>query len=211
MIEQPILDNPEILQHLYRRYDYLKDFPCTLKAICIEEASYLGALETDDFLGFILAYEIEEAKVSRDHFPMLSAEENLKIGHYRLLKPVEPWPQPIVGVAMKGIETGKVTGTHSVDVLLKSIGSAQLWWGEKVGILWEGILGGDIQERQDFEALMNQLWGICEEFLRNQGVQEVYAFNRDPEYAPDWYQGFLERIGYRSVEDRPCTVVKTLS
>jgi hypothetical protein len=39
----------------------------------------LGTLETDDFLGFIMAYQVEEERPTPDHFFFLSEEDNLKL------------------------------------------------------------------------------------------------------------------------------------
>ncbi|NJR57150.1 MAG: hypothetical protein HC768_23070 [Acaryochloris sp. CRU_2_0] len=179
MSEQSILDNPGVLAKVRRHFNYLNDYPSQLQGQFLEDACHLGILEADDFLGLILGYPIEEGTVSPEHFPMLSREENCQISHYRLLKPALPWPQPIIGVSVPQDGPGKVTGIHGVPVVLKPCGSAQLWWGGEVGILWEAFLEGDIQQRIDHEALMNQLWGTCEEYLKSQGVRQVYTNDRD--------------------------------
>lgn len=210
MNEQPILSNSHVLDKLCRRIDYLQDLPFSIKGEDLDDAHLIGTLETDDFLGFVLGYSSEEGEVSSGHFKLLSTEENRQLNRYRLLKPVIPWPQPIIGATVSDEGPGKVTGIHDVPVLLKPCGIAQVWWGGNVAVLWEAFLEGDIKERQDYEALMNQLWGCCEEFLRGQGVRQVYTHDRDHDYPLDWYQGFLERRGYVPVEDRKITVRKVL-
>lgn len=210
MNEPSVINNPHILKKLCRRIDYLNDFPASIEGEDLEDARLLGTLETDDFLGFVLGYSPEEGEVSPDHFKMLSKEENRQLNHYRLIKPVLPWPQPILGISVPGGEPGKVTGIHRVPVVLKPCGVAQVWWGGDVAVLWEALLDGDVKERQDYEALMNQLWGCCEVFLKGQGVRQVYTYNRDDEYPLKWYQGFLERRGYVPVKDRKITVRKIL-
>ena len=65
----------------------------------------------------------------------LSAEENSSITCYRLLRPVMPWPQLIIGVALTP-EGAQVTGTREVNVVMKIVGNAQLWWGGSTGVLW---------------------------------------------------------------------------
>ncbi|NJM67814.1 MAG: hypothetical protein HC851_20175 [Acaryochloris sp. RU_4_1] len=209
MNEQPILNNPDVLEKLCRHFDYLNDLPSHLQGQFLEDACHLGTLETDDFLGFVLGYPEEDTALP-EHFPMLSVTENSQITSYCLLKPVLPWPQPIIGVSVPPIGPGRVTGVHSVPVLLKPCGSAQLWWGGDVGVLWEAFLEGDIQERQDYEALMNQLWGHCEDFLKSRGVQLIYTESRDPEFDERWYKDFLERRGYIPVKGRRITVRKEI-
>lgn len=209
-MEDPILDNPHILEKLCRRIDYLNDFPASIEGEDLDDAHLLGTLETDDFLGFVLGYSPEEGEVSSGHFKMLSQEENRQITHYRLLKPVLPWPQPIIGATVSDEGPGKVTGVHKVTVVLKPCGMAQVWWGGEVAVLWEALLEGDIKDRQDYEALMNQFWNCCEDFLKGQEVRQVYTYNRDDAYPLEWYQGFLERRGYIPVEGRKVTVRKIL-
>lgn len=211
MTEQSIHNNPAILKRLYRRFDHLQDYPCELKGQFIDEACHIWTLETDDFLGFILGYPVEKDSAGRDRFTMLSAEENQAITHYRHLRPVLPWrPQPIIGVQMPQQGPGTVTGTHSIPVVLKNVGNAQLWWGGEVAVLWEAFFDDAITQRQDYEALINQLWGCCETFLENQGVQRIYTYNRDLRFNEKWYRTFLERRGYRVVEGRKVTVVKNI-
>ncbi|PZD70638.1 hypothetical protein C1752_10488 [Acaryochloris thomasi RCC1774] len=105
---------------------------------------------------------------------------------------------------------GKVTGVHSIPVILKDCGCAQLWWGGEVGVLWEAFFEGEIKGRIGHEVLMNQLWGCCEDFLKSQGVKKIYTYNRDLEIPNEWYQAFLQRRGYKSVEGRKVTVVKEI-
>lgn len=122
MKETPIGSDPAVLECLYKRFDYLQDLPCDIRGCLIGEAINLGVLETDSFLCFLMAYEVEKQKARRDHFAFLSVEDNLKINRYRHLRPVEPWPQPIIGVSFSGDrQTGVTTGTHKVDVILNNV------------------------------------------------------------------------------------------
>lgn len=213
MTESPIRDNPQILQALYKKYGYLMDLPCELKGCLIDDATHFGTLQTDNFLGFVMAYveQINDHPVP-DYYPFLQKEDNLKLSHYRHLRPVKPHPQPIVGVSFdQHSEVGSVEGTHRVDVMLNEIGNAQLWWGEDVAVIFEAMLYKSIQQEQEFEAIIHQLWTMCEAFLKAQGIQRIYTHNHDPEFDTQWYQGFLERRGYRTYDDRFSVVVKTLS
>ena len=62
MSELPFTNNSAILERLYQRFDYLQDFPCQLEGCFINEANHFGTLETDDFLGFIMGYQVEEER-----------------------------------------------------------------------------------------------------------------------------------------------------
>jgi hypothetical protein len=111
-MEKPIQEDERFLKMLYNRYSYLQDFSCEFKGMFIDDAVSLGILHSDEFLGAVLAYPIEEETLTRDHFPYLPPEVNLKLSYYRQPTPVQPRPQPIIGVAMAG-DRGAVTGTHS--------------------------------------------------------------------------------------------------
>jgi hypothetical protein len=209
-MEIPIHENQAFLNLLYRRYDYLQDFPCEFRGTFIEDARSLGVLYSDDFPGAVLGYPVEftEGKsLSRDHFPFLPVEINLKLSKYRLLTPVQPWPQPIIGVAMAG-NRGEVTGIHSTPVMLNKVGNCQVWYGQDVGLIFEAFLEGQVQQDSGFEALMNQLWSICEDFLAAQGVSQIYALARDPALDENWFRDHLQRRGYRPVNEGSVTWFK---
>jgi hypothetical protein len=152
-METPIQENQEFLDLLYKRYAYLQDFPCEFKGMFIDDAMSLGTIHSDDFLGAVLGYPVEEFKTrDRNYFPFLPAEVNLKLRSYRQLMPIMPWPQPILGVAMSG-DRGEVTGVHSVPVMLHKVGSCQLWYGQDVGFIFEAFLEGRVQSDQSFDSL----------------------------------------------------------
>jgi hypothetical protein len=193
----PITSGPDVLERIYRRFDYLRDHPLNLLGSFIDEAESLGVLESEDFLGFIMAYEVEEESPSSNRHHFLTPEENRMLRFYRHLRPVEPWPQPVIGVAwnpQKG--EGRVTGTYRVDVVLKSLGNAQLWWGGEVAVLWEAF-DERVRLRDDHELLLHRLWEHCEGHLKEQGVKRIYTLNHDPVFAPEFYRAFLIRRGYQ--------------
>jgi hypothetical protein len=136
-METPIQQDKDFLNALYKRFDYLQDFPCEFKGAFIDDTVSLGTIYSDEFLGAVLAYPIEEETLTRDHFPYLPPEVNLKLSHYRQPTPVQPRPQPIIGVAMAG-DRGAVTGTHSISVVLDRIGNCQIWFGDDVGFIPTG-------------------------------------------------------------------------
>jgi hypothetical protein len=207
-METPIHNDQAFLDRLYKRYDYLQDYPCEFKAMFIEDALSIGIIHSDDFLGAVLGYPVQEFKTrDRNYFPYLSPDDNLKLSSYRHLTPVMPWPQPIIGVAMAG-DRGEVTGIHSVPVMLHKIGNCQVWYGQDVALIFECFLEGQVQKDPSFEALMNQLWSVIEEFLMSQGVSQLYAVGRDPALDETWFRGHLERRGYRPVATESVTWLK---
>lgn len=196
-METPIQTDPEVLETIYQRFGYLQDYPLKLRGSFIEDAVSLGKFEAEDFLAFLLAYEIEEEKPTRDHFSFLSAEENLSITRYRLVRPVIPWPQPIIGVAWNSLEgVGRVTGIYEVDVVMKPVGEAQLWWGGSTGVIWEAFFEREIRARRDHELLMHHLWEGLEHYLQKQRVRSIYTHAHDPALDDNWYKAFHKSRGY---------------
>lgn len=195
-LEQTVINNPDILTKLCRHIGYLNNFPVSLQGEDLDEAKLLGTLETDDFLGWVLGYPPGECETSSRRFPLLSTEENRQIIHYRLLKPVIPSPQPIHNIHVSKDESESTTDDHSVQVTLKVCGVTQVWWGGDVAVIWEIYLEDDIKGHQDYEALMDQVWGCCEGFLASQGVKHVCTYDRNQNYPLKWYQKFLACRGY---------------
>ncbi len=209
-MEAPVTSDPEVLELIYRRFNYLKDHPLKLRGSFIDEAVSLGRLEGEDFLAFLMAYEVEDERPTPDHFPFLTAEENLQVTRYRLIRPAIPWPQPTIGVAWNFLEgVGRVTGTYEVDVVMKPVGEAQLWWGGSTGVIWEAFFERDIRAKKDHELLMRQLWETLERYLAGEGVTRVYTHDRDPALDDAWYRTFLAARGYTSARER--SVTKELS
>lgn len=210
MTETPILNNPEILQRLRDRFPILGDYPTEIRGERIDEASYLGTLETDDFFGFCVGYSPTKETVKADHFNLLSKEENLQLAYYRILKPVDIRTGGEMRVQLSGREPGTVTGINQIPVYLDSCGLVQLRWGKDIAVLWEAFFDPKFTQRLDHEVLMNQLWSRCEEFLYGQGVSRIYTYNRDLRFTDQWYRAFLERRGYQPVTGRNVTVMKKI-
>ncbi len=202
-VENSIQHDQAFLKALYQRYKYLQDYPCDFRGTLIDEAMSLGIIQSDEFLGALLGYPVEAEPLSRDHFSYLPAAVNLKLNRYRHLSPVQPWPQPIIGVAMAGdslrdgrAERGEVTGIHSVPVVMRKVGNVQLWFGADCGFIFEAFLEHSMQEHKAFESLINQLWSLCEGSLKRQGITTLYTLARDPAFDETWFRGHLERRGY---------------
>ena len=197
-METPIKTDPEVLEPIYQQFDYLKDYPLELRGSFIEDAVSLGALYGVDFLGFVMAYGVEEETPTPDRFPFLSQEENLSLNRYRHIKPVQAWPQPVIGAIFDGRGEGLVTETRHVDVVLKDIGNAQVWFGGEVGVLWEGYIAKGLRSN----SLMVALWHKLEQYLATQGVKRVLTYARDPEFGERWYRDFLAGLDYRRDPER---------
>jgi hypothetical protein len=115
MMEQPIQSDPDVLEAIYQRFPYL--YFLKLQASFIDEAVSLGTLQTEVVLAFLLAYDVEEERPRRDRFAFLAAQENVSLTRYRHIRPVIPWPQPVIGVAWNSEQAeGQVTGTHEAGV-----------------------------------------------------------------------------------------------
>ena len=197
-MEAPIKTDPDVLEPVYTQFPYLRDYPLELRGSFIEDAVSLGALHAESFLGFVMAYSVEEETPTRDRYPFLSEKENMSLNAYRHVRPVQAWPQPVVGVMVNARGEGLVMETRHVDVVLKIIGNAQLWYGGEVGVLWEGYLAKGVRSN----SLMYSLWVVLERYLTEQGVKRVFTYAQDPEFTRDWYRDFLTSRGYRRVLER---------
>lgn len=80
---------------------------------------------------------------------------------------------------------------------MRNIGNAQLWYGGKVGVIWEAFFEPQIQTSVDHEDLMHQLWNHLQVYLKDLGVKQVFTYDRDPAPNEQWYQGFLANRGYK--------------
>ena len=68
-METPIKTDPNVLEPIYEQFAYLRDYPLELRGSFIEDAVSLGALYAVDFLGFVMAYSVEEELPTHDHYP----------------------------------------------------------------------------------------------------------------------------------------------
>ena len=192
-MENPIQTDPNVLEPIYNHFDYLKRYLLELRGSCIEDAASVGTLWGEDFLGFVMGYRVEEQTPAAERFPFLTKEENLSLTRYRHLKPVQVWPQPIIGVLFGDEGAGVITETHRVDVMLKDIGNAQVWFGGEVGVLWEGYIAKGLRSN----SVMVALWHKLEQYLAAQSVKRILTYARDPEFDERWYRDFLAGLGYR--------------
>ena len=124
-----------MLEHLYTHSTYLRGYALRLQGSFIENAASLVTLQAGDFLGFLMAYDEERDSYPAD-FPFLTKEENHSLTCQQLLRPAEPWPQPIALVAWDEPKGQGVTlDVKHVDVVLREVGTVQLWYGDETGVI----------------------------------------------------------------------------
>jgi hypothetical protein len=195
-MELPVRSDPEVLEHLYAHFPYLRGYALRLQGSFIEDAASLVTLQAGDFLGFLMAYD-EERDSYPANFPFLTKEENASLTCQRLLRPAEPWPQPTVEVAWDPPhEQGVTLDVKHVDVVLREVGTVQLWYGDETGVIWEAFYAPGVRERPAHEKLLHQLWNACERLLYKNGVRFAYTYSREPNYEDVWYGAFLHARGY---------------
>jgi hypothetical protein len=188
-MEHPITTDPEVIAKIHAQFPFTKDYALELKGTLLEEAVSLSTLEVGEFLAFLLGYEVVSEKQNSHPFAFLSPDENRELSHYRHLKVVQPWPQPeVTATTFDESGRGVITSVNKVDVVLKPIGEAQLWWGGETGVLWEATLEVEVPSET---LLLNLLWERLEDYLQMQGVKSVFTYAQDPAYPGDWYKRFL--------------------
>lgn len=105
-------------------------------------------------------------------------------------------------------DQGRVTGIHSIPVVLQKVGNVQVWFGGSVGLIFEAFLERSLQEHSDFESLINQLWSLVESYLQGQGVTQIYTLARDPAFDEDWFKGHLTRRDYQPMAEESVVWVR---
>jgi hypothetical protein len=186
-----------VLEHLYIHFTFLRGYPLRLQGSFIEDATSLVALQEGDCLAFLIAYDEERGSYPTD-FSFLTKGENASLNRYRLLRPAEPWPQPTLEVLWGHPDKPGVTlDVDHVDVVLKGVGTVQLWYGDETGVIWGAFYTTGVRARPEHEGLMHQLWKACERLLVENGVRFAYTYSRKPSYEDAWYGAFLHARGYR--------------
>ncbi len=167
--EFPVQNDPEVFDAIYAHFPFLKNHPLDLNGGFIDEARSLGKLQRPDLLGFVMAYELEREPYPGD-FPFLTPEQNRQLCCYRELRPVIPWPQPLMALVQRA-DGQLVTGDiQKVTVVLKNAGNTQVWFGGDTAVLWEAFFDRQLKARDDHAILMTRLWDVLEAYLQKQGV-----------------------------------------
>jgi len=182
-----------VLEHLYAHFAYFRSYVLRLQGSFIEDAASLVTLHEGDFL---MAYD-EERNSYRADFPFLTKEENASLTCQRLLRPAEPWPRPTALVAWDDPKGQGITlDVKHVDVVLREVGTVQLWYGDENGVIWEAFYEPGVRARPEHERLLHQLWESCERLLYKNGVRFAWTYAREPNYEDAWYGAFLHTRGY---------------
>jgi hypothetical protein len=195
--------HPSLHAFLQERYSYLRDIPYKIEGPFIDEAELIGVLSEGEHHLFLAGYEKEPVRRGSSHeFPFLSPAENTGLHTYRDLRPLLPWPQPVIGVSWNP-EKGSgrvVSGPTRANVIMQPVGQAQVWYGNEVGVLWEAYL------HHGYDPLLPHLWEQVEKFLASQGVSKMYTLAHDPEYEQEFYTAFLTARGYTPLSDKHAMV-----
>lgn len=195
-------DHPLVHAWLRRHLPDLAGRAFELRLNWAEEVELTGVIEGDGSPYFVGGETISTHRADAGDYRALSAEECLALRHYRAFRLYEPWPQPEITVVTSE-EAALVTGAASgrVSVLLKEIGSAQVWWGADAGVVWEVLLDRDrFPNPATFRVVYMGFWGQAEAWLAGQRVRAVVTEHSDPQFETDWYQDVLRAMGYRQVD-----------
>lgn len=191
---------------LAQRYEYLTEGLIRYRLAFPEMWTLLAPFEGERFV-----YALLRAKDASAPYPakfgFLSREENRTLTRHVDLHVVQVWPRPRVTIGSAGGGRMRVVGedrpAEKIDVVLRRVGEAQLWWtpkaapvpgGLRVGLIWEAFL--DIEQPD----LLAFLWDACEALLEAEGATVCYTTHSDPAFAPDAYRRLLRRRDYRIID-----------
>jgi hypothetical protein len=188
-MEKSVERDQALLQQLYARYVYLQEDPGELQGMRVDGAVVLGYLAAGEFVGAVLRYPVEQERLTNDYYSFLSSEENLKLTHYCLLVPGQPFFQPHTSVSR---------WVAGADIVVARKGSVLLRWGDGLGLVLEAVLDR-VYESKDYKSLIDQLYLMCERFLLSQGTTSVITTVQQVDN--DWHQVYLSGRGYRSIDE----------
>lgn len=200
MTRVPLLSDPEAWERLYERFPCLAGQPLTLRGADGDD-SVIGTLEAGERPLFVTADD--QPLPYPPDFPFLTPGENGGLARYVQVQVLEPWPQPLVEVAWGGQGAEVVSRIGRVEVVMKPVGSGQLWYGGGTGVLWEALLTPSFGARSGHDVLPG-LWASCEAYLAAQGVRFVHTYDRDPAFGAAAYAAFLHGRGYAHDPARAC-------
>ena len=189
----PLVSDPEVWEQLYERFPYLAGQPLTLRGTDCDDL-VIGTLEAGELLAFVTADD--QPLPYPPDFPFLTRGENRALARYVQVQVLEPWPQPLIDVAWEGQGAEVVSRVERVKVRLKPVGSGQLWYGGRSGVLWEALLTPSTGARSGHGTLLHRLCELCETYLAAKGVRSVHTYDRDPAFEATAYAAFLHRRGY---------------
>lgn len=91
--------------------------------------------------------------------------------------------------------TGQVAGAGDLKIQLNSLGIAQAWYGQRVGVIWECYFSAEEIEEVTWFAF----WQAAE---RDMGVGKIFTEPHEPTLE-EGYTNFLSRLGYAPDPDYP--------
>lgn len=196
-----MIDTTSLDALLADRYEYLHAGLINYRVAWPEMWSLTNTFEDSRSVYALLKAKDVSAPYRAD-FPFLTRAENQSLTHHVDLRVVQAWPRPTVTIGGMGSGPARVIGedrpARKVDVALKKVGFAQVWWSDDddmpIGLIWEAIL--DI----DCPPLVAFLWDACERLLEEQDVRHCFTTHRDPDYATDAYGRLLEARGYQFMD-----------
>ena len=189
----PLVSDPEVWERLYERFPYLAGQPLTLYGAGGDD-SVIGTLEAGEWLAFVSADD--QPPPNPPAVPVQTQGENRGLARCVQVQVLEPWPHPLIDVVWGGQGAEVVSRVARVEVCLKPVGSGQLWYGGRVGVLWEALLTPSTGARSGHDALLHRLWEMCEAYLAVKGVRFVHTYDRDPAFEATAYAAFLHGRGY---------------
>jgi hypothetical protein len=135
----------------------------------------------------------------RDHFRGLPPAINLALTTYRAYKLFEPWPQHVIPVHWDPAQgEGRVAPGGYFNVRLQPIAKAQVWTGDRYGLIWE-CYAVDSQRREHWQAELATFWRAVE---HDMDVAKTFTQPHEPAF-PDGYTDFLSALGYQPDADYP--------
>lgn len=167
-----------------------------------DEATFVGAWSVEGRFFFLAGYALERMHGGESRsYRGLASVENAGLHTARHYKILEAWPQPIIGVigGVGGMTTtGPADASAAVPVRMAQIGSAEAWWGDEAGVIWEVLLNEDVRAGlgTSFDLVYKSLWQTLGRELEAQGCRAIATEGRDPAFDEAWYVAHLEGLGY---------------
>lgn len=156
----------------------------------------------DDSPLYIAGMPPSEEAPRHDRFYGLAPEINLSLTTYRHYKFFEPWPLPSIHVSWdETTGTGQVEGMGDLKIQLNSLGQAQAWYGQRMGVIWECFFSAEEIEAVTWFAFWQASVGTTD-VERDMGVAKIFTEPHEPTFE-EGYTDFLSRLGYTPDPDYP--------
>jgi hypothetical protein len=142
---------------------------------------------------YVAAFPISNERARADHFYGLPAEINKSLTKYRHYRLFLPWPTPIIPVVWDTqAGAGQVVEGGRLEVQLRPLGQAQVWFGEVYGLLWECYLSEGSRQPETWQQELVTFWQAVEQDM---GVNKIFTQPLEPTFD-EGYPEFLSSLGY---------------